>query len=380
MYQPQGPSGTSPAFTEPIVPFSRLGYSFLKRSGRALALVFAAIVGLVLLHTSDLVLYLLNLVSPAKSLGRVVPPAFSPAKPPSPWSHPFAFVLCNIANVLGQKSSPAWLWDWSHWSGIGFQGEWGTIFTDESVSRSPCPALNALANCGALPRDGRNITQQQLSAAISRAYNLTPTLAIQLGLPFSVLFEGRGKIDLEDLSAQGLVQHDGSATREDLNSPHAAATVAATQGRPSLRLIDLYWPASNQVNEYTWQNEAAILAHARRESRSRNGQFVLSPLAYVFSSGNVALMHIVCGGKLEDLRAWLGGHDTLRGVEGFLPGFEPKARQAWGVSILQAQLFTALVELTCGSLDDKPRALAHLDDIQARNGWNAMEGKTGDDA
>lgn len=345
------------------------------------------------------------------------------------------------------------LWEWSNWKGAGSGGDWGIVQIPDGASRSPCPALNALANVGVLPRDGRNITQSQLSAAISRAYSklsltrvppssslssldspdhssthfnptraerprrsrgaalttafrtadLSPTLAIQLGLPFSVLFEGRGKIDLEDISAQGLVQHDGSTCREDLNSPYAEATVSATQGNPSLRLVDLYWPPSlDPDTEYTWQNHAAILAHARRSSRSVNGQFVLSPLQFVFSSGNMALMHTTIGGKLSELRAWLGGSDYNRGIEGFEKGFEPKGRQGWGVvshrdrvdstsflvgsrntdvsvgrtqSILQAQLFTALVELSCGPLDKQPRTLAHTDEIEAHGGWNAMEGK-----
>jgi len=38
---------------------------------------------------------------------------------------------------------------------------------------------------------------------------------------------------------------------------------------------------------------------------------------------------------------------------------------------------TALVELTCGPLHDKPRALASGNDVDARQGWNAMEGKVG---
>lgn len=120
--------------------------------------------------------------------------------------------------------------------------------------------------------------------------------------------------------------------REDINSPYASATVSGTQGTPSLRLVDLYWPPSSDPDaEYTWQNQVAILAHARRMSRSVNGQFVLSPLQYVFSSGNVALQTTVIGGKLSDLRAWMGGSEYNRGVEGFERGFEPKARAGWGV-------------------------------------------------
>jgi len=38
---------------------------------------------------------------------------------------------------------------------------------------------------------------------------------------------------------------------------------------------------------------------------------------------------------------------------------------------------TALVELTCGPLHDKPRALANGTDVETRKGWNVMEGKVG---
>ncbi|GAA5827925.1 hypothetical protein JCM5353_007741 [Sporobolomyces roseus] len=376
--RPQQPySQASPAFSEPIIPVSGLAWSLFQRLGQGLIYVAFAIIGLFFLHSIDLGFYLLNLVTPQKKLGSVVPAAFSPAHPPSPFSQPFTFVLCKIANALGKKNSPDWVWQWSNWKGIGHKGQWNLedLRRDPGVSRSPCPAINVLCNLSILPRDGRNITQAQLSAALCRAYNLTPTLAIQLGLPFAPLFEARGMIDLEDLSAQGLVQHDGSVTREDVNSPYASGTVAATQGTPSLRLVDLYYPANTSV-EYTYQNSAAILAHARRSSRSVNGQFYLSPTQYIFSSGNMALTQTTIGGKVDDLRAWFGGAEP-RGVEGFTRDFEPKARQGWGVSILQAQIMTALVELTCGPLHDKPRALASGNDVDARQGWNAMEGKVG---
>ncbi|GAA5877770.1 hypothetical protein JCM16303_000231 [Sporobolomyces ruberrimus] len=376
MVHSESESRSSPAFTEPIIPASGLMWSLFQRLGNGLAFLVGAILGLIVLHSVDAVIYIMNLFTPEKKQGFVIQSGFSPMYPPSFVCHPVVWTLCAVARFLGEKRSPDWLWQWTNWNGVGHQGDWGIIRLDKGASRSPCPALNALANAGVLPRDGRNITQHQLSAAISRSYNLAPTLAIQLGLPFSVLFEGRGKIDLEDISAQGLVQHDGSTVREDINSPYSAATVSRTQGHPSLRLVDLYWPPSlDPSTEYTWQNQAAILAHARRSSRSVNGQFVLSPLQYIFSSGNVALQTTVIGGKLSDLRAWLGGSDHKRGVEGFEKGFEPKSRVAWGISILQAQLFTGLVELTAGPLNDKPRELAHTTDVGARNGWNAMYGK-----
>ncbi|GAA5946859.1 hypothetical protein JCM3765_002048 [Sporobolomyces pararoseus] len=373
----RGFHSNSPAFTEPIVPVSGLLLSFAQRSAQGLLLLVGAIIGLTLLHSIDAGIFLLNLVSPPKKKGYVVMPGFSPMYPPSFVCHPILWSLCRIAGFLGQKGSPDWLWQWTNWRGVGFQGDWGIQRVDQGVSRCPCPAINALANNGTLPRDGRNITFHQLASALSRAYNLSPTLAIQLGLPFQVLFEGRGKIDLEDLSAHGLVEHDGSTVREDVNSPYAAATVTATQGKPSLRMVDLYWPDTDSNATYTWQQQVAILAHARRTSRSVNGQFVLTPLQYLFSSGNVALQITVIGDKLSDLRAWFGGSRYNRGVEGFEKGFEPKARQGWGVSILQAQLMMALVELTCGPLSNKPRELKNADAIQVHNGWNAMDGKVG---
>ncbi|KAJ3391625.1 hypothetical protein HDU84_005575 [Entophlyctis sp. JEL0112] len=40
-----------------------------------------------------------------------------------------------------------------------------------SDARGPCPALNALANHGHLPRDGRRISRPELEAAVRRVYN-----------------------------------------------------------------------------------------------------------------------------------------------------------------------------------------------------------------
>jgi len=58
----------------------------------------------------------------------------------------------------------------------------GAAFADESQyryqasgpndSRSPCPALNALANHGYLPRDGKNISPNVLQRAV-QVYSLT---------------------------------------------------------------------------------------------------------------------------------------------------------------------------------------------------------------
>lgn len=129
---------------------------------------------------------------------------------------------------------------------------------------------SALAHHGVLPYDGRHLSPWQISAAICHAYNLSPTLAVQLIVPFHALWQGvshllhgclpdtrallnvsclaltpasqRGWVDLEDLGAQNLVEHDGSFTREDINSPFISKDqtwVITEQAKPSKRLINL---------------------------------------------------------------------------------------------------------------------------------------------
>jgi hypothetical protein len=95
-------------------------------------------------------------------------------------------------------------------------------------SRSPCPALNALANHGYLydvivvritsvltmitarPRDGKNITAIQLISAVTSVYKISYPLAIILSLG-GVALDGHGlSLDLEGLCAHNRIEHDAS--------------------------------------------------------------------------------------------------------------------------------------------------------------------------
>lgn len=72
--------------------------------------------------------------------------------------------------------------------------------------------IQALANHGLIPHDGRRVRPSQLAAALARAYNLSPTIAYQLLAPMYQIWEGRGWFDLHDIAVPGLVAHDGSFT------------------------------------------------------------------------------------------------------------------------------------------------------------------------
>ncbi|SCV71237.1 BQ2448_2825 [Microbotryum intermedium] len=212
----------------------------------------------------DSVLFVLNLIPfTSKPADDVVPKAFSPDRPPSLVHMPVAWAMCALAKMAPtQVSESEFVKQWSRWTGIGHAGHWKTSFAPPHFpggdSRCPCPALNAMANHGILPRNGRRITPDMLISRLARTYNLAPTIAAQLLFPFKVLYEDRGWFDLEDIGAQGLVQHDGSLLREDNNSEYAAATNVANQASPSQRLINRYFPES--MDPFDWHDHARVLS------------------------------------------------------------------------------------------------------------------------
>ncbi|QDS71936.1 hypothetical protein FKW77_000740 [Venturia effusa] len=86
-------------------------------------------------------------------------------------------------------------------------------------SRSPCPALNTLANHGILPRDGRNITAEMFTTAITNTYNIDSIFGYLLGhggVPAVSITAT--SINLEDLNQHDAIEHDASLTRDDARS------------------------------------------------------------------------------------------------------------------------------------------------------------------
>ncbi|KAL3672573.1 hypothetical protein V7S43_001868 [Phytophthora oleae] len=75
--------------------------------------------------------------------------------------------------------------------------------------RSPCPALNVLANHGYIPRDGKIITSRLLQKSLIKVYNLDPALAEFLvsSLP--------DQFTLADLGVHHFVEHDASLIHDD---------------------------------------------------------------------------------------------------------------------------------------------------------------------
>ncbi|KAK7060764.1 hypothetical protein VNI00_000496 [Paramarasmius palmivorus] len=109
----------------------------------------------------------------------------------------------------------------------------------EGDVRSVCPALNAMANHGYIPRDGKNLTFKVIFRGLKACYGLSTPLAIVLttggfllikrspiGLPFGLnriisvknpdgSTSVPGVIDLKLIGKHGGVEHDASLVHED---------------------------------------------------------------------------------------------------------------------------------------------------------------------
>ncbi|KAF2435364.1 Cloroperoxidase [Tothia fuscella] len=85
--------------------------------------------------------------------------------------------------------------------------------------RSPCPALNTLANHGHLPRNGKNITAAQLSTAVQQIYSIDNNLANLLSYTAVPLVENNTftatTLDLDHLNLHDAVEHDASLSRKN---------------------------------------------------------------------------------------------------------------------------------------------------------------------
>ncbi|KAJ3552096.1 heme-thiolate peroxidase [Phlebia brevispora] len=95
--------------------------------------------------------------------------------------------------------------------------------------RSPCPALNALANHGYLPHDGHNISFVQAVRAMKDVYNISYPLGIFLALGGMFLcgqwWRLPWKFDLHELAKHNKIEHDGSLCHRDAGPEEQFAPV-----------------------------------------------------------------------------------------------------------------------------------------------------------
>ncbi|KAJ3070291.1 hypothetical protein HK102_006714 [Quaeritorhiza haematococci] len=104
------------------------------------------------------------------------------------------------------------------------RGQSGSAAPVNGISRSPCPALNAMANKGILPYDGRNITRPQIVQALEETFNTKRDLtdfAADIAFGDKAVskkdprINSEPYIDLHFLNEHNKVEFDVSFTRRD---------------------------------------------------------------------------------------------------------------------------------------------------------------------
>ncbi|KAI0268206.1 Cloroperoxidase [Gloeopeniophorella convolvens] len=146
-------------------------------------------------------------------------------------------------------------------------------------SRSPCPALNALANHSILPHDGRNISASQLIHAIRESYRVSLPMATILSIVGTYMCGRHFKIDLEDLARHNVIEHDASLTHA--NAPPDGHYAPTSVDKELLQhLLD-----TSKDHEYLTFDDLVQARAARDATLDRP----LSSLHGVIARGEIAL-------------------------------------------------------------------------------------------
>ncbi|KAG6615248.1 uncharacterized protein IUM83_15304 [Phytophthora cinnamomi] len=108
----------------------------------------------------------------------------------------------------------------------------GVPNTTAAFHRSPCPALNALANHGYLPRNGKDIPKGVLKAAIMNIFNMAnDTATTQVGQVSDIF-------SLDFLSKHNAPEHDASLVHSDAYFGHDPMEVNITLANDVLARAD----------------------------------------------------------------------------------------------------------------------------------------------
>ena len=222
-------------------------------------------------------------------------------------------------------------------------------------SRSACPMLNAMANHGILPHDGKNIPFSAVNTAIRQTFNFAPTFCF-FAPKFAADFMGRpyatGRMDLADLNEHSdrAIEHDASLTRQD-------TALVADQGAPDQGLVDeLLSEATGTMPDgsrrLTTEDLSRALSKRRADARKSNKEYSETTFHNLFGSAKYvpwdpglccprmdlmidssSTMLTIFGGAVDDLTPMLK-------EERFSDKWEPRVLDRYGLTMAK---FNALV-------------------------------------
>jgi hypothetical protein len=146
----------------------------------------------------------------------------------------------------------------------------------EGDSRSACPMLNAMANHGILPRDGKNISFKELNTKVRQTFNFAPSFCFfvpKFAADFLERSYWNGRFDLAELSlhADNAIEHDASLTRQD-------AALVPDQSKPDLELVGWFLKEAtgtmpDGTPRLTIPDLSGALSKRRYDARKTNKEF-----------------------------------------------------------------------------------------------------------
>jgi len=257
----------------------------------------------------DLGLTLINLVTPKKKIGHVIP-----------------------------EGKP------------GHKGIWPEyIKPKEGDSRCCCPGLNTLANHGLLPRDGKNIQFKIIPGVIHDVFNFAPSFCYFVpwyAAQFLQRDYNKDTMNLNDIDVHNCIEHDASILRHDTK-------FQTDQSKPALDLIHSFLASAtgDDGKTVTLADSSKFMELRRAHSKAHNPQYTQNVDQKMFASGNASILFSFFGGNVDDLRIFLN--------EERLPeGWEPKVRTKKGLTLFT---FNTLVSRIEGNIDERRGAKALKD-------------------
>ncbi|KAF2000744.1 Cloroperoxidase [Amniculicola lignicola CBS 123094] len=139
-------------------------------------------------------------------------------------------------------------------------------------ARSPCPALNSLANHGLIPRDGKDISAPQVIKGLNEGMNVSMEVATMLARAALGLSSNpsSGKFSLCDLGKHNAIEHDGSLSREDVD-------IAGGDQKLNPKIFKEYLSYFGGLTELTLPAVAAARWGRVQTSCARNSKFTYGP-------------------------------------------------------------------------------------------------------
>ncbi|THH19790.1 heme-thiolate peroxidase [Bondarzewia mesenterica] len=171
----------------------------------------------------------------------------------------------------------------------------------EHDSRSPCPALNALANHSYLHHDGRKLTVPDLIRTMREVYHISLPLASILSVLGALICGNGWSFDLEDLAKHNKIEHDGSLAHAD-----AAPGYLYAPSVPDKELLDKLLSLSSDGRYITFEDFVR-----ERADRDEGLSKPLSGAHNIIARGEIALTCQVFGdeeGRVpkEFVQEWYG--------------------------------------------------------------------------